>query len=190
MRVGDTASEFADMIAGFWRSIPECAWLVHKRKRLIGGSIILPLTPQAYERLHDGSIFDTALNPETDLTLPSRHFYVMAMTILPEIAKPRLPGLRTASQIRKILQHVAVLLGDEAPQDTPVRLLTAVGPKDDEKAVERQGFTRLNRHLYSTQCPLFEMITPAPETTISDYSSAASTLATLIGTQWRMRQRK
>lgn len=188
-RVGDTANQFMEMIAQFWRAIPECVWLIHKGKKLIGGSIILPLRSDAYERLCSGQVFDSDLDPEVDLTLPSRDFYIMGFTTLPEVPKAKLPGLRTATQVRKILQHAAVLLGDGSPSKLPVRLLVAVGAEKDEKVIENMGFVRLNRNLHTTNCPLMEQILPHPESTVADFSSAAATFATLIGTQWRMQRR-
>ncbi len=188
-RCGDTTNEFMGLVARFWRAIPECVWLLHKRNKLIGGSVVLPLTEHAYESLRSGSLGDEHLDPEVDLQLPSRHLFVIAMTVLPEIPKPKLPGLRTAFQFRKAAQHCAVLIGDDRTQDEPVRLLAALGSTNDEKAVERLGYTPLHRNQRGTQCPMYELVIPAPESTLADYSTASTTIATLIGTQWRLMQR-
>ena len=155
----------------------------------MGGSVVLPLTSHGYEALTSGALGDDDLDPEMDLQLPSRHLFMIAMTVLPEIPKPKLPGLRTALQMRKAVQHCAVLIGDDSSQRDPVRLLAAIGSKKDETAVERLGFTPLHRNQRGTECPMYELIIPAPESTLADYSTAATTIATLIGTQWRLMQR-
>lgn len=185
-RLGDSPAEFAEMISRLWTSIPETVWLAHSRNSLIGGSVIVPLVASAYERLQAGALNDQDLDPEHDLQLPSRDLFVMAMTELPNRPRARLPGVKTALQTRKFLQHCAVLLGDSTPSSAPVRILVAIGSKRDEKAIERIGLRPLGRNMPGSTCPLYEMIIPPPETTLADYTSAEATIATMIGTYWRM----
>ena len=187
-RVSDQIEQFTGMVEEFWKAIPECIWLLHKTRRLIGGSIVLPLTPSAYENLQRGSLNDHSINPEHDLQYPSRHLFVMGFSLLPEIPKPKRPRLRAAMQLRKIVQHFALLIG-ELSEKTPVRLLAAMGSPKGEQSVELLGFTPLNRKLCGTQCPLYEIVMPAPELTLADYSSPETTIATLVGNQWRLLRR-
>jgi hypothetical protein len=174
------------MVIRFWSAIPECVWLVHNRSRLVGGSVIIPLVSSAYEKLRAGALNDQDLDPKHDLRVPSRDLFIVAMTELPDRPRPRLPGVKTAIQVRKFLQHCALLLGESEHSTLPVRGLVAIGAKSDEKAVERLGFKVIGTHVPGSACPLYEIIIPAPETTLSDYSTAEATIATLIGTCWRM----
>ena len=184
-RLGESLDEFVSYVVRLWTSVPESVWLVHSRNALVGGSVVAPVCASAYEQLRSGQLNDIHLAAERDWKFPSRDFFVIAMTELPNRPRSRLPGVKTAIQTRKFLQHCAVLLGENQPSTEPVRFLVAVGSKKDEKAVERLGFQPLHRIMTGSDCPLYEMVIPAPESTYAQYSSAELTIATLIGIIWR-----
>lgn len=188
-RIGHTASEFVRLNAACWEAVPECVWLTFKRSQLIGGSIVLPLTSDAYNRFRSGDLHFRDLSPERDMQLPSRDLFIGCMTIFPEIKKPRVPGVRSALQLKKLNQHGAILIGRDSVSDQPVRVMAPIGSPNDEKSMEMLGYTRLERNLKGSTIPLFEMIMPAPEKTVADFSSAAATMATILGTSWRQLSR-
>lgn len=187
-KIGLTVDEFADMFTGWWRVIPECVWITTKRSKPIGGSIIIPLTKDAYERMKSGELSDREMSADDDLEFPSRYLWLVATTSFPEVARPRFPGVHTARQLRKILQHIAVMIGPGDPARTPVHLLAVAGSRALEHAFTRMGFDSLQTTLKKTTGLMFESVIPPPETTISDFSSAAAAFATLIGTSWRSLQ--
>lgn len=188
-RLGETLEEFQSLVGRVWTSVPESVWLTHSKNTLVGGSVIAPMTKSAYEQMRSGELNYLNLDAKRDLQFPSRDLFIIAMTELPGRPKSRLPGVKTALQTRKFLQHCAILLGDAPPSNRPVRFLVAVGAKKDEKAIERLGFQSLHKNSPGSDCPLYEMIVPAPEFTYARYTSAETTIATLIGTIWRMLRR-
>ncbi len=188
-QLGHPGAEFERQHAEFWRAVPECVWLTTQRRRLIGGSIGPPLTATAYDQIYSGQCPPASLNPETDLQIPSRNLFISCLTNFPEVPKPKLPGLRSAVQMRKLNQHGAILIGPECVSDQQIRLPVPMGLKHDEKSVEQLGYTRLGRYLSGSKIPLYELVIPAPEITIADYLSPASTVTTILGTSWRLLRR-
>jgi hypothetical protein len=185
-RIGVPLEDFLELIVCFWRALPECVWLTSRRGRYLGGSIALPLTNEVYEKITIGQLSPQELQPDIHLESPGRNLWILAMTTFPEVPRPRLPGVHTARQIRKLCQHVAVLIGKGASQLTPVRFFSAAGSPEIEGALLRLGNVPLNRCLKGGRCSLFEMVIPPPERTIADFSTAANSSATLIGTAWRL----
>ena len=185
-QTGLSLVEFEDMTARFWLEVPECVWLNVKRRQPIGGSIVVPLTQDAYAGLAAGRLSDRDLSPETDLQFPSRHLWVAALTTFPNVTKPRLPGVHTARMIRKLFQNCAILLRHGTPQESPVKMLIITDDDAVTRAILRLGYKRLEHPLHGTQSPLYELVMPPPETTIADFSSAAATGASIMGTAWRL----
>lgn len=188
-RIGHTASEFVRLHAACWEAVPECVWLTLQSRQLIGGSIVFPLTNAAYDGFHCGDLPFKDFSPQRDMQLPSRNLFISSMTIFPEVKKPRVRGVRSALQIKKLNQHGAILIGRDSDSDQPVRIIVPIGAKADETSMERLGYTRLKRNLNGTQIPLYELIIPAPERTVADFSSAPATVATILGTAWRQLRR-
>jgi hypothetical protein len=185
-RIGVDVAGFSQMYGRFWKAVPECVWLTHMRRKLIGGSIVLPLNDEAYERVRSGEASDLELSPEADLQLPSRNLWIVAMTLLPELPKPKLPGVRSAFQMRKINQHGAVLLRGDKNSDQPVRILVVAGSQENQQSVENLGYTALQQNMKGTMSPMYEMVLPPPERSFADYSSPSATVATLLGTSIRL----
>lgn len=193
-RIGMTTEEFVELHVRHWKVIPECFWLVHKgvgaKRKLIGGSVVLPLYKDAYCGIRNGELKPMEIE-SAHLKIPSRHLWICCLTTLPEYSRIRISGIgrHTARQIRKLAQHCAVLLGRNSESDEPVHAMVVAGSEENEQAVSKLGYTSLDRNLASTECPLYELVTPAPEKTVADFSTVGASHATLVGTAWRLLDR-
>lgn len=179
--------EFSEMMVAFWRVVPECMWLNLKKSQPVSGSIVLPLTPTAFERLSNGHLAPGDIDPETDLQSPSRYLWIAAVVSLQGVFKPRLPGAFTARQIRGLAQHGAQLIGEDPTTTEPMHLMVGVMTKRDERTVRRFGYRPTGHSFFGLDSPILTMTTPAPERTRPDFfSTAASANAAIVGVFWRL----
>lgn len=168
-----------------WNYLPETIWLVNSGKRVIGCSFILPLSDTAYEQVRSGqtSIYEFGVN---ELQIPSRNLVISGFVTFPSFTPPRLLGGWTAIRIRKLLQHGALLLGDDPRETRPLRTLTAIRNEKDEAQLRLKGYVDTGNCLYGCDnSKIYELVSPAPEQTVMNFSSAAAATATMIGLSWR-----
>ena len=179
--------EFIEMMTAFWRVVPECMWLNFKKSQPVSGSIVLPLTPTAFEKLSNGLLAPCDLDPEADLQFPSRHLWIAALVSIHGVSKPRLPGAFTARQIRGLAQHGAQLIGEDPATTEPMHLMVGVMTKQEERSARRFGYRPTGHSFCGLDSPILTMTTPAPERTRPDFfSTAAAANAALVGVFWRL----
>jgi len=162
--MGRSLDEFQRQALGWWEKSP---WSVLKAlcgEEQVGGSIMLPLRPEAYRDLRNGKLSDTELTPEL-LQLPSRHLLGEALVnSLPAGASTRV-GWASARQVTTLIYQVARHSFAEesaAGWGEPVRVLCVGGTPDVEARLQRHGYTRLGL-LKGFTVPLYELEMPPPE---------------------------
>ncbi|MFM7161165.1 MAG: hypothetical protein ACKO3P_12425, partial [Planctomycetaceae bacterium] len=179
--MGRSLAEFQRQAVGWWEQAP---WSVLKAlcgEEQVGGSIVLPLRPEAYRDLRNGKLSDTELTPDL-LQLPSRHLLGEALAnSLPAGASTRV-GWASARQVTTLIYQVARHSFAEESADgwgEPVRVLCVGGTPDVEERLQRHGYTRLGP-LKGFTVPLFELEMPAPERSGWLPTSAAKAYSAVI----------
>lgn len=162
--MGRSLAEFQQQAIGWWDQSP---WSVLKAlcgEEQVGGSIVLPLRPEAYRDLRSGKLSDTELTPDL-LQFPSRYLLGEALAnSLPSSARTRV-GWATARQVTTLIYQIARLSFTSSASDgwgEPVRVICVGGTPDVELRLERHGYTRIGP-LKGFSVPLYEMEMPAPE---------------------------
>ena len=183
--IGHPLNDHADMCIRLWRELPECVWLVTTVKKVIGGSIVLPVSERVYNGMLAGTqpMLDVAAS---DLESPGRRFRISAFVTLPGKTPSRLPGIWSAIRIRKLCQYGANLIGDAPTETRPVQICTATRNKDDVAALTRLGYRNTNNFMHGSKNPGFELTIPAPEQTLTDFSTPSTTIASLMGICWQL----
>ena len=177
--------EHTEAFVRLWRELPECVWLVKSGKRVIGGSIVMPVQEQAFERFLNGTWHVRNFSP-SDVEYPGRQLKICGFATLPDVKPSRLPGLWSALRIRKLCQHGALLIGDDPAETRPVHIGTAARNDDDAAGLSRLGYRNTGSVMPDTSLAVFELTAPAPEQTCTDFSTPATTIASLMGVCWRL----
>lgn len=180
-RMQRSLQDFKVHLIDCWRSVPDCVWLAVSGKKPIGGSVILPLTKDAYMRVRAGKLADKDVLSNTDLQIPSRHLLFSVFAPLPGPRYRHLPGIRSALRIRKVLQHIALLISSPCPSKEPVSILSFAGTPENGRGLTQKEFKLVGANLHGFDIPLYELVLPAPEFSPMDFSSPAKTHACLVG---------
>jgi hypothetical protein len=180
--MGRSLAEFQRQAIGWWEESP---WSVLKAlcgEEQVGGSVVLPLRPEAYRDLRSGKLSDKEITPDL-LQVPSRYVLGEALAnSLPATARSRI-GWATARQVTTMIYQVA-RLSFASPfnqgRGEPVRVICVGGTPDVESRLERHGYTRIGL-LKGFSVPLYEMEMPAPEELGWFPTSAAKAYSAIIG---------
>jgi hypothetical protein len=179
--MGRSLAEFQRQAIGWWEEAP---WSVLKAlcgEEQVGGSVVLPLRPEAYRDLRSGKLSDTEITPDL-LQVPSRYLLGEALAnSLPSAARMRV-GWATARQVTTLIYQVArhsFVSPSIEGWGEPVRVICVGGTPDVESRLERHGYTRLGP-LKGFSVPLYEMEMPAPEEQGWFPTSAAKAYSAII----------
>lgn len=157
-------AHFQSQAMDWWEA---CPWTVLKAvygDEIVGGSIVLPLRRECYERLCAEQLSDLEVTADC-LQYPSR--WLLGEAIANSI--PRATGVRvgwaSARQVTTIVYQVARL--SYAPPGNPVAGLpisvTCVGGTPDaSERLRRHGYREIGL-LKGFDVPLYELVMPAPE---------------------------
>lgn len=157
-------AHFQEQAIGWWDA---CPWTVLKAiygDEQVGGSIMLPLTPEAYRQLRQGDISDLDLTPG-HLQFPSR--WMLGEGLINSFPNPtgaRL-GWVTARQVTTIIYQVARMSYASDPvagAGRPIEVLCVGGTPDVCQRLLRHGYLPVGP-LKGFDVELYEQILPAPE---------------------------
>jgi len=180
-QMGRNLAEFQRQALGWWAESPWSVLKAQCGEEQVGGSIVLPLRPEAYRDLRSGKLSDTEITPDL-LQVPSRYLLGEALAnSLPPAARTRV-GWATARQVTTLIYQVARLSFAGPSNDgigEPVRVICVGGTPDVEMRLERHGYTRIGP-LKGFSVPLYEMEMPAPEEPTWFPTSAAKAYSAII----------
>ena len=175
-----TLPRFQQRLLDYWRAAPWSVVQATSAGRRVGGSAIIPLRTEIYQRLRDGDITDLDIRGD-HLTVPSRNLVAFQITKTRNPKVGNLVGWDTSRCLGTILYQGARLSWDPVPrhEPAPIRLLSIGGSRAVDERLERHGYQRVGR-LKGFSVALYEMIVPAPEVATRLPRSSSQAYASLF----------
>ena len=130
---------YADRMKAWRERLPLTVRLAMGRRHPVGVTVVLPLTPEAYEAVRCGQRASYECGPD-DILDTSRHLLI-------EVGAERVAGVRvepvnpTLPVLTSLLFQLAHLSGiRDRSDDTNIRLLSFAGTEDSRARLAKQGF--------------------------------------------------
>ena len=171
--MGLSAAEYVERARRWARAFRWTVVLAWHKNEPLGMSIVLPVTPQAYQEILDGkrTPYDCTSN---DLMVPSTHLVIEAAAERPEFVGRARPNPTQSLRIALLFQIGALARCNRLHGPQTLRILSFAGTPTNELRLRDTGFLPTGRTLPRPKVSLFEFRLEVGHLAITDLFNVAT----------------